>query len=263
MENIFVVKIGGQVIANKKWLLPLVEAIGQLYKQGCKLVVIHGGSSQLDYWLKKLEIKIKKVNGRRITDAKTLEIAKMVYGGTVSVDLVSIFLKKLIPAVGITGVDGRLIEVIKRPTKPIDFGFVGDITKVNRHVLDDLLEKGYIPIIACLGIDEQANVYNINADTLAAKVAASVKAKKLIFVSDVAGVKGGQDSSYLKQLTIHEANEMIKKGIINNGMIPKIENAEMVIHDGVENLHIVGCLSEKKKWLEAIENNSYGTIIKL
>ena len=164
-------------------------ALKKLINQGMKFIIVHGGGPQADELNQKLDIPIKKVNGRRITDSQTLQTVKMIYKGLLNTDLVALCEKYEISAVGISGVDGKIAEVVKRPLmNGVNFGFVGDIKKINDDLINIILEKNYLPIIACLAIDSSGQVFNINADTLATKIALKLNVDKLIFITDVKGV---------------------------------------------------------------------------
>ncbi len=262
MKKIIVIKIGGSLIKHAVMLEPLIMALKQLMNQGMKFIIVHGGGPQADELNQKLNIPIKKVNGRRITDSQTLLTVKMIYKGLLNTDLVALCEKNVIPSVGISGVDGKIAEVSKRPLiNGVDFGFVGNIKKINDDLINILLGKNYLPIIACLAIDSSGQVFNINADTLATKIALKLKVDKLIFATDIAGISKNKNNKYIKQLSIDKAEKMIKKGMITDGMIPKIENIKKAIIGGINQITIVGGLQDKTKWISAIKNNSYGTII--
>ncbi|MBI5613710.1 acetylglutamate kinase [Candidatus Gottesmanbacteria bacterium] len=272
MKKIIVIKLGGQVIKEKKYFIPLLEAIVGCVKKGFYVVVIHGGGPQADEMQIKLGIPMEKVNGKRITNRETLEVVKMVYRGKINLDIVADCLKLHIPAVGISGVDGGLILAERRPVanvldhktgkkKEVDFGSVGDIKYINTKLLEIILKEGYLPVVACLGVSDMSEILNINADTFAVHISLSLKAEKLIFVTDVKGVFGGsQKYSYEKHLTLGQAKGLISNGVVSHGMIPKIENVERALIGGVKTI-IVGQLDTKKKWSDALLNNSHGTVI--
>lgn len=262
MKKIVVIKIGGTLIKQVNLLESLVMALKQLIDQGMQLVVVHGGGPQADALSKKLGISINKISGKRITNKETLSIVKMVFKGSLNTDLVAICEKLGIPAVGISGVDGKIAEVIKKPLiNDIDFGFVGEIKKINSDLINILLKKNYLPVITCLGIDDDGQVFNINADTLTTEIALKLNADKLIFITDVEGVSENKNNKYLKKLSINKAEKMIRKGTITGGMIPKIENIKNAIVGGINKILVVGGLQDQSKWIGAIKNNSYGTII--
>jgi len=262
MKKIIVIKIGGSLIQQANMLESLIMALKQLIDQGMKFIVVHGGGPQADALSKKLGISINKISGKRITNKETLLIVKMVYKGLLNTNLVALCEKFGLLAIGVSGVDGKIAEVTKRPLiNGVDFGFVGDIKKINSDLISILLKKNYLPVIACLGIDANGQVFNINADTLATEIALKLKIDKLIFITDVEGISENKNNKYIKELSINDAEEMIKKGIINNGMIPKMENIKKAIVGDISKILIVGGLQDQTKWVGAIKNNDYGTII--
>lgn len=203
MKNIIVIKIGGSLIKQVNMLEPLIMAIKQLIDQRIKFVIVHGGGIQADLLSKKLGIPINKISGKRITDKETLSVVKMVCKGLLNTDFVSLCQKFKIPAVGISGVDGKIAEVTKKPLiNGVDFGFVGEIKKINSDLINILLKKNYLPVITCLGIDDDGQVFNINADTLTTEIALKLNADKLIFITDVEGVSENKNNKYLKKLSI-------------------------------------------------------------
>ncbi len=262
MSKIIVIKIGGSFMQYKTQLESLIISMDKLINVGTKFVIVHGGGPQADILNEKLGIPIKKVDGRRITDNNTLETVKMVYNGLLNTDLVAICEKFGIEAVGISGIDAHTALVTKRPiVNGIDFGYVGDIEKISIGLIKTLLNNHYIPVISCLGIDGNGQVLNINADTLATQTALSLGAKKIIYITDVKGVYKKGETELIDKLTVSDAIEFIKNGTITKGMIPKIENIAEAIKVGIKEILIVGGLDDKKEWIDAIENNSYGTTI--
>ena len=199
MKKTIVLKTSGKLLSNKKQLVSFIQAVKVLMVKHF-VILVHGGGEQLDQWQKKLNLKIKKIDGKRITDEKTLDLAIMLFKGLINTHFVAQFLKQGIKTVGLSGVDGQLVLASKRPTTPIDFGFVGNIKKINLKILKILLNGGFLPIIACLGIDKKGQVLNINADTIAACLAMALKAEKLVFISDVKGIK--VNNKYLKSLSL-------------------------------------------------------------
>lgn len=265
MSKLYVIKCGGSFVAEKQCIEPFLSMVKGLVEKGKFIVIIHGGGPQADELAHKLKIPVKKVNGKRVTDFQTLQIAKMIYAGLINTDLVSLCIGKGIQAVGISGVNSKLAEVTKRPKiQGIDFGYVGDIKKINKKLLQLLLENGYVPVVSCLGVDTSGQVFNINADSLAANIAAVFRANKLIFISDVAGVaQDKKQGKFLRNLPRSKASELISKGVITGGMIPKVESAYLALEKGVECVQILGPLKTKKEWEDAILRKKYGTIINL
>ncbi len=272
-KNVWIIKLGGQLLLRKIWIKPLMEAIKLLLDKGYQVIIVHGGGLQADNIQQKFGIPIKKMNGRRITDEETLSVVKMVFKGVINTDLVAIAVSNHIPAVGLSGVDAKLVQVAKRPvnkikdlktgkTEMIDWGFVGDVTNINIDLLKYLLVKKYVPVIASLGIDDKGQIYNINADSLATSVACKIGAGKLIFITDVNGISKHKNSTQIYQrLTLRKAKKMIKDKKITDGMIPKIENAEIALKNGIGSVLIVGRLEKDAQWLDALIKQSYGTVI--
>ncbi|MCL4338128.1 acetylglutamate kinase [Patescibacteria group bacterium] len=272
-KKIWVIKLGGGFLQNEASVSSLMLAIKDLLAVGFGIVIIHGGGKQADSMQMKLGIPIKKINGRRITDKKTLDILKMIYKGVVNSDLVSAALKAGIAGFGMTGMDGKILVCERRPVqkitdqksgeeKRVDFGFVGDIKSFDGRLLSYLLDSGYLPVIACLSADEKGQVLNINADTMAAAVACYMKAERLIFISDVEGIKKDRESSaFFKKLSLSQAEVMIREKKITDGMIPKIENVSRALNGGIGSIQIMGALNGKKEWMDGFINQSFGTVV--
>lgn len=262
MNKLYVIKCGGGFVAEKQWVEPFLSMVKNLVEQDNLVVIIHGGGPQADDLSAKLKVPVKRISGRRITDLPTLQIAKMIYAGLINTDLVSLCVSTGIKAVGISGVSGKVAEVTRRPKiAGIDFGYVGDIQKINKKLLLLLLENGYVPVVACLGVDTAGQTFNINADSLATSIAVSLKASKLIFISDVAGVNDDKAGKLLHSLSYSQASELIAKGVITGGMIPKVTNAYGALEKGVGSVQILGPLKSKREWADAILNNKFGTVI--
>ena len=269
-----VIKLGGNVLNEEAVLDPLLEALHTFTRNGHNVIIVHGGGSQADQLHEELGVPIEKVNGRRITDAESLEISKMVYRGTLNVDLVADCLAHDIRAAGITGVDANTVMVEKRPpmkmdrggaagdSDPVDFGFVGDIVTVNPELIQSLLEQETVPVVGCLAVDENGQVYNVNADTLAAAIASDLLVDRLIYVSSVPGIlkhKNAEES--LSHVTMDEAKAMIEDGTITEGMIPKMDSTEQALDGGVEEVLITGSLESVEDWEDTILNSTHGTTI--
>lgn len=273
MNNLYVIKCGGNFIMQPEWVKPLLKTIKELLEKDSSFLIIHGGGTQADNISHQLKIPIKKINGRRITDLETLQIIKMVYAGLINTDLVSSCISHQIPAVGISGVSNKLAEVVKRTkvriknndtgkVEDVDFGYVGDIKKINTELLQLLLNNNYVPVISCLGVDTKGQVLNINADGLAANVATALQAKKLIYITDTPGVaQDKKKAKFLTNLSFDKARELIARGVITGGMIPKIENSFTALEKNVEYIQIIGPLKSKTEWENAILGEKSGTII--
>jgi len=264
------VKIGGELAMDKPKLAASVgTAVRSFLKAGVRVAVIHGGGPQATELTQKLGLTPKMVGGRRVTDEATLEVMKMTLAGQVSVDVAAAFRIAGVPAVCTTGVSAGLIDARKRPAKvitgagpdPIDLGLVGDVAAVNTALFEKLSDAGVVPVLGSLSGDEEGNVFNINADTVATRVAAKLKAAKLFLVSNVPGVLANKDdlSTRLPTLTPAEAKEKIASGVIQGGMIPKVEESLAMLEEGIEAIHIVGISPAHALLGEAEQAGSFGT----
>ena len=266
----FVVKIGGELAMDKPKLAASVgAAVRAFLDAGIRVAVIHGGGPQATEMQKKLGLQPKMVAGRRYTDEATLEVMKMTLAGQVSVDVASAFRIAGVPALCTTGMSAGLIEAKRRPPKvmsgagpePVDLGLVGDVTGVNTEAFQRVSEAGFVPVLGSLSGDAQGNVFNINADTVATRVAAKLGAAKLFLVSNVPGVLANKDdpSTRLPTLTPAEARAKIASGVIQGGMIPKVEESLEMLEEGIEAIHIVGISPNDAVLREAEKPGSQGT----
>jgi len=240
-------------------------------QRGERVVIVHGGGPQATELQKKLGQTPKIVAGRRITDGETLEVMKMAVAGKVNVDACAALVAAGARPVGLHGASGLVVGAVKRPPRvvtgagpePIDFGHVGDVTGVNRDLLALLAGAGYVPVIACLGADERGNVYNINADVVANRLAIGLDAKALVLVSDVAGVLRdvSDAASRIPRLTVADGKRAIAEGVVTKGMIPKLEESFVSIAEGVRAVHIVGRLERGQLAGEVAEPGSVGTVL--
>lgn len=270
ISNPVVIKLGGEVVAGE-FLAPLAADIAELVKSGVPVVVVHGGGPQATALQKKLGQVPNIVGGRRITDRDTLDVMKMTVAGAVNVDLCSALIKAGAKPVGLNGASSNAIAAEKRPPRvvsgggsdPIDFGFVGDVTGVNHDLIALLVEKNYVPVLACLGADQNGNVFNINADIVANQTAIALNARALVLVSDVRGVlKNIEDpSSRIPKLSAAEGKKAIDDGIVKKGMIPKLEESFAAIASGVRQVHIVGSLARGELAKEIASPGSIGTVL--
>ncbi len=266
----FVVKIGGELAMDKPKLAASVgAAVRAFLDAGIRVAVIHGGGPQATDLQKKLGLQPKMVAGRRYTDEATLEVMKMTLAGQVSVDVASAFRIAGVPALCTTGMSAGLIEAKRRPPKvmsgagpdPVDLGLVGDVTGVNTEAFQRVSDAGFVPVLGSLSGDAQGNVFNINADTVATRVAAKLGAAKLFLVSNVPGVLANKDdpSTRLPTLTPAEARAKIASGVIQGGMIPKVEESLEMLEEGIEAIHIVGISPNDAVLREAEKPGSQGT----
>ncbi len=233
-RKIIVVKYGGSAMTDEKLKINVIKDVTLLKLVGFKPIIVHGGGKEISRWVEMSGKQPRFVNGLRVTDADTMEIAEMVLG-KVGKQLVRHVEELGVRAVSISGKDGMLIKCKKRYSGGEDIGFVGEITKVNPKILYDLIEKDYLPIVSPIGMDEEFNSYNINADDAACAIAREVKAEKLAFLTDVEGVyrNPSDKSSLISELRVKEAKELIGEGNIGGGMLPKLNNCIDAIDNGV------------------------------
>jgi acetylglutamate kinase len=266
----FVVKIGGELAMDKPKLAASVgAAVRAFLDAGIRVAVIHGGGPQATDLQKKLGLQPKMVGGRRVTDEATLEVMKMSLAGQVSVDVAAAFRLAGVPALCTTGVSAGLVDAVKRPPKvisgagpdPVDLGLVGDVAGVDVALFERIAAAGIVPVLGSLAGDGQGNVFNINADTVATRVAAKLGAAKLFLVSNVPGVLANKDdpSTRLPTLTPAEARAKIASGVIQGGMIPKVEESLEMLEEGIEAIHIVGISPNDAVLREAEKAGSQGT----
>ncbi|MBO4890412.1 MAG: acetylglutamate kinase, partial [Lachnospiraceae bacterium] len=239
-RKVIVVKYGGSAMADEELKKNVIKDVTLLKLVGFKPIVVHGGGKDISAWIGKVGKKSEFVNGLRVTDAETMEIAEMVLG-KVNKSLVSMVTELGVKAVGISGKDGGLLTVEKKYSDGKDIGFVGEVTKVDTKILEDLLEKDFLPIVAPIGLDKDFNTYNINADDAACAIAKAMGANKLAFLTDIEGVyRDPEDpSTFISRLTVSEVDELIDKGFIGGGMLPKLKNCTDAIKSGVSRVHIL------------------------
>lgn len=270
----FVVKVGGRVVGRQETLDALVEDVCLLQQVGIRVVLVHGGGPQATELSRKLGQEPTFVAGRRVTDADALEVAKMVYAGKLSVDILATFRAHETPAVGLSGVDGGLLTARKRPRKlmspqpgqpavEVDFGFVGDIEKVEPRVLEELLQAGMTPVISSLACDEQGQVLNVNADSVAERCAQALKAEKLILVTDTEGVLRDVQNpgSLVSYADVEEIETLKQQGVIAGGMLPKVDACVSALRGGVRRTHIINGMKPGALLREVFTNAGCGTMI--
>tara|TARA_B100000945_G_scaffold65751_1_gene49174 strand:- start:290 stop:1144 length:855 start_codon:yes stop_codon:yes gene_type:complete len=256
-----VIKYGGSVMEEGKLKKAFFRDIALLSSVGVCPVVIHGGGHEINSWLNKLEISPKFENGLRVTDHKTMEIVEMVLMGRVNKQIVRGINKTGSLAIGISGLDGNLIQ--SRELGDGSHGLVGEVTKINPELLDPLIEKGYIPVISSIGCTIEGISQNINADFVAGEIAAAINAEKLILLTDTPGIlKEREDpNSLVKQINLKEAREFLEKNIVANGMRPKTECCIRALAQGVKAAHIIDGRIEHSLLLEIFTNSGIGTMI--
>ena len=261
-RKIIVVKYGGSAMSNEELQRNVIKDVTLLKLVGFKPIIVHGGGKAISKWVGKVGKEARFVNGLRVTDEETMEIAEMVLG-RVNKNLVTMVEELGVKAVGISGKDGGLLKVDKKYADGQDIGFVGDIKEVDPKVLYDLLEKDFLPIVAPVGLDDDFNNYNINADDAACAIAKAVGADKLVFLTDIEGLyKDINDkSSFISRLTAGQAEELINGGIIGGGMLPKLNNCTSAIRNGVNRVHILDGRVPHCLLLEIFTNEGVGTAI--
>ena len=258
--KIVVVKYGGNAMINEQLKQQVMEDIVLLWLIGVKIVLVHGGGPEISETMSKLGKQAVFVDGLRVTDKETVDIVQMVLAGKINKTLVNLLEMKGGRAMGISGMDGRLIEA---KVKDERLGYVGEITKINIKPVEDLLEKGYIPVVSTLGCDREGNAYNINGDTAAAWLAGALKAERLIMLTDIAGILRDKDdpSTLIPSVTIDEADQLRSEGVISGGMIPKVECCVEAIHKGVQNVIIMDGRVPHSILMEILTDEGAGTMV--
>lgn len=260
-----VVKYGGNAMINEELKNKVMEDITLLKFIGLNPIVVHGGGPDISAALDEKGIKSEFINGLRVTDKTTVQVAQQVLIGKTNKEIVALLNKKGGPAVGISGIDSAFIKCEKQKTTvngmETDIGYVGKIKEINREILDVLSSEQWIPVVAPIGTDDEGNSYNVNADTVAAEVAAAVEAEKLILLTDVEGIKD-KDGNVVYEATIDQINEMIADGTINGGMIPKVQGCIEAIQAGVTGVHIIDGRIPHCLLLEIFTKTGIGSLIK-
>ena len=255
-----VVKYGGNAMINEELKNDVMQDLVLLNTIGIRVVLVHGGGPEISDMLKRVGKESKFVNGLRVTDAETVEILQMVLAGKINKTLVNHLQNSGGRAIGLTGTDGHLIEAeMKNP----ELGYVGEITKINIDPVNDLLEKGYIPVISTIGCDSEGNIYNINADTAAARIASALGAESLILMTDIVGLLRDKDdeSTLISSVCVSEAPLLMREGIISGGMIPKIECCVEAIRQGVNKVFIIDGRVPHALLMETLTDEGIGTML--
>ncbi|MBE5884616.1 MAG: acetylglutamate kinase [Lachnospiraceae bacterium] len=261
-RKIIVVKYGGSAMSNEELQRNVIKDVTLLKLVGFKPIIVHGGGKEISRWVGKVGKEAKFINGLRVTDEETMEIAEMVLN-KVNKQLVTMVEELGVKAVGISGKDGNLLQVEKKYSDGQDIGFVGEITNVKPKVIYDLLENDFLPIIAPIGLDENFATYNINADDAACAIAKAVGADKLVFLTDIEGLYRdiNDKSSFISRITAEKADELISSGFIGGGMLPKLNNCTSAIKNGVNRVHILDGRIAHCLLLEIFTNHGIGTAI--
>lgn len=270
----FVVKLSGKATEDQSNLASLAEELALLHQVGIRLCVVHGGGKQLSDLASQMGVEQTIINGRRVTDDATLEMAKMVFAGKINTDILAALRHRGVEAVGLSGVDGNIVHAERRPPKEIlnretgerarvDFGHVGDVVKINARLLCVLLDHGYLPVISSLGADAEGTIFNINADTIASEIAVQLEAEKLILLSDVDGIylRAGEPETKLSRLTVAEAERLVSDGVATGGMIPKLQSITGLLRRGVRSAHIINGSRRNALLSEVFTDEGTGTMI--
>ena len=259
-NKIIVVKYGGNAMIDEQLKAQVMEDMVLLHLIGVKVVLVHGGGPEITNMLNRVGKKTEFVNGLRVTDKESMEIVQMVLSGKINKGLVTLLEASGGKAMGISGVDGHMIDA--SPKDP-DLGFVGKINSVNIQPIADLLEKGYIPVVSTIGCDAEGNTYNINADTAAAWIAGQLQAECLISMTDIAGVLRDKDdpSSLIPAITVSEATELFRQNVISGGMIPKVDCCIEAILRGVKKVFIMDGRVPHSILIETLTDEGSGTMV--
>ena len=262
-RKIIVVKYGGSAMIDEDLKRQVIQDVTLLKLVGFKPIIVHGGGKEISKWVAKAGKEPVFINGLRKTDAETMEIAEMVLN-KVGKSLVSLVQELGVKAISISGKDGGMLKVEKKYSDGKDIGFVGDIKEVDPKIILDLLDQDYLPIICPIGLDDDFNTYNINADDAACAIAKAVNAEKLAFLTDIEGVYEDPDdkSTLISELTVAEGKELLKSGHIGGGMLPKLNNCMDAVENGVSRVHILDGRIAHCLLLEIFTNKGIGTAIK-
>ena len=264
----FVIKYGGSIMENPKSNQAFIEDVALLKLVGINIVIVHGGGKLITDMLTKLGIPIKFKDGQRVTDKKTSEIVEMVLSGKINKDITGELCKHGLNAIGISGRDSRLLRAeklyAKEGDKQVDIGYVGQITSVNKDLIQDLLNDGYVPVISPVCEDEEGNVYNVNADYVAEAVSSAISAEKLILLSDVKGlyIDINNETTFFSQIKVGEIRRLIKNKTITGGMIPKMECCIKAIEEGTKDVHIIDGRVKHSLLIEVFTNAGSGTMVR-
>src|SRR5215210_3938759 len=270
----FIVKISGKVTEDRNNLMSLAEELALLHQVGIRICVVHGGGKQLSELASRMGVEQTIINGRRVTDDATLEMAKMIFAGKINTDILAALHQRGVEAVGLSGIDGQLVHAERRPPREIlnretgerasvDFGHVGDIVSINSRLLCVLLDHGYLPVVSSLGADAEGEVFNINADTIASEIAIRLEAEKLILLSDVDGIflRAGEPETKLSRLTVTQAEALVQTGVATGGMIPKLQSIIALLRRGVKSAHIINGSARNALLAEVFTDEGTGTMI--
>ncbi len=272
-DSVVLIKFGGHAVVQDEVLKDIVRDVVLLKYIGLKPVIVHGGGPEISRVMEEMGIKPKIVDGLRITDEKTIEIARMVLIGNVGTKIVSMIGQQDAKAIGLSGKDGKLFTAQKKGTKKvkiegkeqeIDLGYVGEVKDINTEMIEIVTEKSFIPVISPIGVDSNGHSLNVNADTVAGEMAKKLSSRKLIMMTNVRGVleNPSDEESLISVLSSDEANSLVKEGIIKGGMIPKIKACIDAVENSVEECHIINAQRKHSLLLEILTDKGVGTMVK-
>ncbi|MCI9049029.1 MAG: acetylglutamate kinase [Coprobacillus sp.] len=262
-NKIVVIKYGGNAMINEELKMNVITDVVLLSEIGVKVILVHGGGPEINQTLKKIGKETKFINGLRYTDEETIDIVQMVLAGKTNKDLVKLIMQKGGNATGISGIDNMLIEAEKYESED-DLGYVGSVKSIHPHIIMDMLDKGYIPVVASVGMDKDGHTFNVNADTAAAEIASAVGAENMILVSDIPGLLEDKDdeNTLLPLVHVYEVNSLMKKGIISGGMIPKVDCCVRAIRQNVKKAVIIDGRIPHSILIEMLSKDGIGTMFK-
>ncbi|MDQ3489464.1 MAG: acetylglutamate kinase [Acidobacteriota bacterium] len=270
----FVVKFSGKVTEDRENLASLAEELALMHQVGIRVCLIHGGGKQLTELAKKLGVVQTVIEGRRVTDDDTLDLAMMIFRGKINTEILAELRRRGIEAVGLSGIDGGVVKAERRPpreildkktgeTSTVDFGHVGDVVEIDSRLIHLLLENNYLPVISSLGADDEGKIYNINADTIASEIAVRLEAEKLILLSDVNGIyfDPNDGNTKINRLSVKDAEKLIADGKATGGMIPKLESLISLLNRGVASAHVISGSSRNALLSEVFTDEGTGTML--
>ena len=267
-HKVFVLKAGGDAFVTPEGTRALMEQVGILHQVGIRVVVVHGGGPQSTALAKRLGLATQMVEGRRVTDAETLEVSTMVLNGEINTRIVAVCRALGIPAIGLSGVDGGLIKATKRPPvqvagRTVDYGFVGDILGLDTSILVKQLDNDLVPIVSPLSADDHGTVLNINADTVAAMIAVELKAEKFVMATSAPGILESLDDprSLISYIDRGGLRRLREEGKISGGMLPKVAAIERALSGGVPRVHVISYAQADSLLLEVFTNEGTGTLV--
>jgi acetylglutamate kinase len=260
--KIIVVKYGGSAMVDHELKKNVIRDVALLKLIGLKPIIVHGGGKEITRWVNKAGLETQFINGLRVTDKATMEIAEMVLN-KINKGLVSMMEKIGVKSVGISGKDGSLLRVVKKFSNGQDIGYVGEVTKVNTGILESLIAHDFVPVVCPIGSDSEYHSYNINADDAACAIATAMKASKLAFLTDIEGVYQNPEdkTSLISELTVSQAEELMANGNVGGGMLPKIQNCVDAVKAGVDRVHILDGRMEHSLLLEFFTKTGIGTVL--